>query len=73
MYAGMESQYTEQIRESKRALEEKEELEGRHALLEKMFGNKEYYEDIVMLENKKHDKRKEIRGTDSSGIQSFTL
>ena len=60
--AGMESQYTEQIRESKRALEEKTELEGRHALLEKMFGKKEYYEDIVMLENKKHERKTELRG-----------
>ena len=43
-------------------MEEKTELEGRHALLEKMFGKKEYYEDIVMLENKKHERKKELRG-----------
>ena len=60
--AGMQSQYTEQIRESKRALEEKAELEARHALLEKMFGNKEYYQDVVMLENKKFERKKQLRG-----------
>ncbi|KAL5256854.1 hypothetical protein ACHWQZ_G011949 [Mnemiopsis leidyi] len=59
--AGMQSQYKEQIRESKRALKEKAELEARHALLEKMFGNKEYYPDVVMLENKKFERKKQLR------------
>lgn len=60
--AGMESQYTELIRESKRALDEKRELKERHETLEKMFGNKDYYADVVMLENKKHERQKQLRG-----------
>ena len=58
----MEGQYTETIKESERALADKRELEERHAKLEKIFGNKDYYADIVMLENKKHAHKKESRG-----------
>ena len=61
--AGMECQYTEQTRESKRALTEKHDLAARHSKLEKMFGSKDYYADIVMLENSKHERRKDLRGT----------
>lgn len=60
--AGMESQYTEQTRESKRALDEKLELESRHAKLNKMFGKKDFYKSVVMLEDKKHERQKELRG-----------
>ena len=60
--AGMEGQYTETIKESEKALAEKRELEDRHVKLEKIFGNKDYYADIVMLEDKKHAHKKQLRG-----------
>ena len=65
---GMELQYTEQPRKSERALTEKKLHDDRDDELDKIFGTKDYYEDILMLEQNKRARMKERRGRDLVAI-----
>lgn len=64
----MELQYTEQPRKSERALTEKKLHDDRDDELDKIFGTKDYYEDILMLEQNKRARMKERRGRDLVAI-----
>ena len=57
----MQGQYAEKVRESERALVEQRTHEQRIAKLSKMFNNKDYLEDVLMLEKKKAAKQKTQR------------
>ena len=57
----MQGQYAEQVRESERALAEQRNHQQRVAKLSKMFSNKDYLDDVLMLEKKKAAKQKTIR------------